>query len=330
MWTGSYTFYRMQARRLFAILGVSGALWLPQAVLNASPADHKVHETRIPVGTAKLYTREVGQGTAIIVLHGGPDFDHSYLLPELDRLSDSYRLIYYDQRGRGRSAEHVQPDDVTLASEISDLDQVRQYFHLDSVVLLGHSWGTVLALEYALKHPEHVSRLILMNPAPASTADYKELRKQWLEQRPDAMERRKAIAASAAYQEGDPEAVTAYYRIHFKPAFAHQEDYEKFVTRLSASFTRDGILKSRAIEARLMNETWSLPDYDLLPKIKALRIPMLVISGDHEFIPASTADHIAQAVPNARLVTIKDCGHFTYMECPAAVREQIDGFFAAK
>jgi proline iminopeptidase len=69
-----------------------------------------------------LYSRVVGQGTAIIVLHGGPDFDHSYLVPDLDRLSDSFHLIYYDQRGRGRSADRVQPDNVTLASDIADID----------------------------------------------------------------------------------------------------------------------------------------------------------------------------------------------------------------
>lgn len=104
----------------------------------------------------------------MIVLHGGPDFDTSYLLPELDRLSDKFHLIYYDQRGRGRSADSVKPEDVTLESEIADLDEVREHFHLDKVVLLGHSWGTVLALEYALRHPERVSRLVLMDPAPAS------------------------------------------------------------------------------------------------------------------------------------------------------------------
>jgi len=287
-------------------------------------------ESHIPVGNAELYSREVGQGTAIIVLHGGPDFDHSYLVPDLDRLSDSFHLIYYDQRGRGRSADRVQPEDVTLASEIADIEKVRQYFHLDSVVLLGHSWGTVLALEYALRYPERVSRMILMNPAPASTADYKQLRTEWLEKRPEDMVRRKTISASAAYKEGDPDAVTAYYRIHFKAALARREDYEMIIARLRASFTKEGILKSRAIEARLMNDTWSSPDYDLLPKLKSLRIPTLVISGDHEFIPAATAEHITQAVPNAHMVTLKDCGHFSYLECPAAVREQIDAFFRAK
>jgi proline iminopeptidase len=288
------------------------------------------HDLRIPVAGAELYAREIGQGPAIIVLHGGPDFDHTYLLPELDRLADHYHLIYYDQRGRGRSADHVQPEDVTLASDLDDLDKVRQHFHLDSVVLLGHSWGTVLALEYALRNPRRVSRMILMNPGPASTDDYKQLRSDWLEKRPADMEQRKIISATPAYQQGDPAAVTAYYRIHFKPAFADPQNYEKFMTRLSASFTKDGVVKARAVEARLMTETWSKPDYNLLPKLKTLTIPTLIISGDHEFIPAAAADHIAQSLPNARLVTLKDCGHFTYMECPAAVRENIDGFFKTK
>ena len=314
------------------MLAWANAAWLlPDsiAVLESEPSATP-REGRIPVGGAELYSREVGQGTAIIVLHGGPDFDHSYLLPELDRLSDSFHLIYYDQRGRGRSADRVQPEDVTLASDIADMEKVRQYFHLDSVVLLGHSWGTVLALEYALRYPERVSRMILMNPGPASTDDYKQLRKEWLEKRANDMDRRKVIAATAAYKDGDPDAVTAYYRIHFKPAFARPENYEKFMARLSSSFTKEGILKARAVESRLMTDTWSNPEYDLLPKLKSLKIPTLVISGDHEFIPAATAEHITQAIPNARMVTLKDCGHFSYLECTVAVREQIDAFFRAK
>jgi proline iminopeptidase len=300
----------------------------PQGKRNAMP-----HESRIPVGGAELYSREIGRGTPIIVLHGGPDFDHSYLLPEMDRLSDSFRLIYYDQRGRGRSADGVQPDDVTLASDIADLEKVRQYYHLDSVVLLGHSWGTVLALEYALRYPDRVSHMILMNPAPASEADYRQLRNDWLDKRAADMERRKAIAETAAYKEADPEAVTAYYRIHFKPALARSEDYEKLITRMQASFVRQGnagIIKARAVESRLMTETWALSGYNLLPKLKTVSIPTLVIYGDHDFIPAATAEHITQAIPNARMVTLKGCGHFTYLECPVAVRKQIDVFFAGK
>jgi len=292
--------------------------------------DAAIRVSRVPVGGSDLYAREVGKGPVIIILHGGPDFDQSYMLPEMDRLADSYHLIYYDQRGRGKSADRVRPEDVTFASDIADIEKVRQYFHLDSVTLLGHSWGTVLALQYALQYPERISHLIIMNSAPASRDDYLELRKEWLEKRPDAVAQKKAITETAGYKEGDPEAVTAYYRIHFKSGLARQEDYEKLITRMHANFNKEGVLKARAVEDRLMQDTWANPNFDLLPKIKALKVPTLVLSGDHEFIPASSAEHIAQAIPNARLVTLRDCGHFTFMECPIPVHEEIDNFFGSK
>src|SRR5205085_1587252 len=178
-------------------------------------AQGDARERRIPVANVRLYAREIGQGPPIIVLHGGPDFDHSYLLPDLDRLADGFRLIYYDQRGRGRSADHVEPEDVTLTSEVADLDEVRQHFQLESSALLGHSWGAVLALEYALRHATRVSHMILMNPAPASASDLALFRKVYTEKQGADMDRQKEILASAAYKQGDPEAVTARYRLHF-------------------------------------------------------------------------------------------------------------------
>jgi proline iminopeptidase len=289
-------------------------------------------ESLFTIAGAKLFVRDVGQGRSIIVLHGGPDFDHSYLLPELDRLADSYRLIYYDQRGRGRSAAGVRPEDVTLASDIADLDAVRKHFRLGSVILLGHSWGTVLALEYALRYPERVSKLILMNPAPASKVDLAMFREAYVKELGADMDRQKEILASPAYQEGDPEAVTARYRLHFKPALMRREDYEKLMARMHAAFIhqgKDGIRKARAVEDRLMSDTWQLDGYDLLPKLRALKVPILVMAADHDFFPPEIAGHIAQASSHAQLVLLKDCGHFSYLECPEAVRTGIDAFIAA-
>jgi len=287
-------------------------------------------ESRIPVAKASLYSREIGQGQPIIVLHGGPDFDHSYLLPDLDRLADAFRLIYYDQRGRGRSADQVLPEEVTLASEIDDLDMVRQHFHLESPALLGHSWGTVLALEYALRHPERVSHMILMNPAPASTSDLAMFRKVYVQKLGADMDRQRKIVASAAYKEGDPEAVAARYRLHFKPALKRPEDYEKLMATMKAGFIsqgKDGIVKARAVEDRLMHDTWQVDSYDLLPKLQTLSIPTLVIWGDHDFFPGEVAAHIARALPNAQLVTLRNCGHFAYLECPGEVRSAFHDFF---
>jgi proline iminopeptidase len=287
------------------------------------------HERRIPVGNATLYAREIGRGQPIIVLHGGPDFDHRYLLPEMDRFSDAFRLIYYDQRGRGRSGDGVNPDDVTMASEVSDLDQVRQHFQLPAAAILGHSWGAVLALEYALKYPERVSHLIIMNPAPASAQDARLLRAAYRQKLGSDLDRLMEVAATAGYREGDPDTVAAYYRIHFKIALHRPADFERVISRLRAGFTRDNILKGRAVEERLVSETWAVETYDLLPRLGGLKIPTLVLYGDAEFIPAEAATHIAHAIPRARMVTFKACGHFSYLECPAAVRKELGDFFRA-
>ena len=303
----------------------SDSAWAFQAGRTAAP-----RESRVPVGNASLYSREIGQGQPIIVLHGGPDFDHGYLLPDLDRLATSFRLIYYDQRGRGRSADQVLPEEVTLESDVDDLDKLRQHFGLESAALLGHSWGAVLAMEYALRHPDRVSHMILMNPAPASANDFAVFRKSYAQKLGADLDPQREILASAAYKEGDPEAVAARYRLHFKAALARPQDYEKLMATMKAGFIRqgkEGIVKARAVEDRLMHDTWEMDGYDLLPRLKTLSIPTLVIYGDHDLIPGDIATHIARAIPNARMVTLRNCGHFTYLECPDDVRKAFNDFF---
>jgi len=305
---------------------------LPIVLLAAALVTAPAREGRIPVGNASLYVRDIGTGPPIIVLHGGPDFDHRYLLPDLDRLSDAYRLLYYDQRGRGMSAEHVQPEDVTLASDVDDVDAVRRHFGLESTTLLGHSWGAVLALEYARRFPARVSRLVLMNPAPISVSDLAAFRKSYVEQLGPDMARQRAIVAGAAYRGADPDTVAARYRIHFEHALSRPQDYERLMAAMKDAFVSQGpagILKARAIEDRLMRDTWEIEDYDLRPRLRTLNVPTLVISGDRDFIPAAIAEHIAQALPNAKLVTVANCGHFAYLECPAQVRQAFDEFFGS-
>jgi proline iminopeptidase len=284
-------------------------------------------EGTIPVEQADLYFRELGHGQPILILHGGPDFDHTYFLPELDRLSDAFRLIYYDQRGRGKSAANVQPEDVTIKSEVDDLEAVRKYFQLESVPVLGHSWGGVLAMEYALRYPERVSELILMNTAPASAADYMFFRQDRIKRAASDIEKLKARATDTQYQEGDPDTVARYYRIHFNTTLRQPEHLEAVIQRLRASFTKDGILKARAIEDRLMDQTWLSTDYDLLPALKHLRVPTLVIHGSHDLFPVECAVHIAEAIPQARFVLLNECGHFSFLECPNEVRTAIVDFF---
>jgi proline iminopeptidase len=286
-------------------------------------------EGTISVKNAELYYREVGQGQPIIILHGGPDFDHTYLLPDMDRLSNTFHLIYYDQRGRGKSATNVQPEEVSIESEMQDLERVREHFELESVSVLGHSWGGLLAMEYALRHPKHVSHLILMNTAPASADDFV-LLLQHRGQRPAAdVARLNALSADARYQEGDPDAVAEYYRNHFRATLRQEEHLEKLIESLRSSFTKEGILKARKIEERLIHETWLSSEYNLMPDLQQLTMPALIIHGDHDHIPVECAAHIAEAIPGTRFALLKECGHFSYLEYPDDVRKELIDFFRA-
>lgn len=298
-------------------------------VTNPARAQASARESRIPLAKGSLFVRDVGSGPPILVLHGGPDFDQSYLLPEFDRLANAYHLIYYDQRGRGKSAEGVDPQDVTLASDIDDIDRVREAFHLQTVTVLGHSWGAVLALEYALRYPARVSRVILLNPAPASRADYVLLRAAYTKALGPDFERQRDMMAGDAYKEGNPDTVAARYRIHFERAFVKPDEYEKLMRRMHAAFVAQGaagVLKARAVEDRLTADSWSSETFDLVAQAGAVKAPTLVAASERDFIPMVVAEHVARAIPRAKLVVFKDCGHFSYMECPADVRRAVGAF----
>jgi proline iminopeptidase len=276
-----------------------------------------------------LYYRVIGQGSPIIVLHGGPSFDHHYLLPDLDRLADTYGLIYYDQRGRGKSAEHVQPAEVSIQSEMDDLEALRAYFQLESVTLLGHSWGGLLAMEYAIRYSEHVSRLILMNTAPASHDDCVLFEQERDAQAGDDVEILRALQSRPEYVEGDPEARAACDRVYFRSTLRSPELLDRLIENLRVSSTKQGIIAAGAIGNQLWRETYETADYNLLPQLSQLRIPTLIVHGDYDFIPAACATHIAEAIPGARLIVLRDCGHFSYIERPDAVREALGEFVLA-
>ena len=270
-----------------------------------------------------LFCRDVGEGPPIVVLHGGPDFDHTYLLPELDLLAESFRLVYYDQRGRGRSAAGVRPEDVTIRSELEDLERVRSHFGLETVAVLGHSWGGVLAMEYVIRSPERVSQLILLDTAPASSGDWGLLREEFARRRPPG--ELEAVAATDAYKRGDLEAEGAFNRIHFSTTVP-PDLLEVLLARLWSNSDEEGVLLARAIAQRLYDETARSADWNLLPALRKLDVPTLLVHGEHDFIPVVLAERIADAVPGARLTVLPDCGHFTFLEAPELVFEEVARF----
>ena len=292
-----------------------------------SDASFEARDGYAPVPGARLYFREVGGGRPIVILHGGPDFNHNYLLPELDRLSSAYRLIYYDQRGRGKSSPGVVAEHVSIESEVDDLDLIRAHFGFATITVLGHSWGALLAMEYAIRHPERVSHVVLLNPAPASYGDRLRFRDHLVAIAKASVAKMRAISATPEYARGDIEAEAEYYRAHFSKALFRSDQVETVVRRLRAHFTPDDIVKARAIEERLHAQTWrQAAEHGPLARLPMLRAPTLVIHGDNDFIPLQCAKNVAQALPGARLVVLPDCGHFAFLERPAEVFAAITRF----
>jgi proline iminopeptidase len=176
-------------------------------------------------------------------------------------------------------------------------------------------------MHYALRHPDRASHVVLMNSAPASHADLLLMREERLRRR--AVHEKKLTALMPGYARGDPEDVAEYYRVDFGTTFRRVEDLQ----RLKLEWSREDIRTGRAIEARLAQGLIWSEGYSLLPRLAAVRAPTLILHGDFDFIPIECAEHIAQAIPGARLAVIPDSGHFSYIDAPDQVRHALDRFF---
>src|SRR2546422_2009122 len=136
--------------------------------MNAAEPRRAVAAT-VELDGVRLFTRRTGDGPPVVVLHGGPGAHHDYLLPQYDLLARRRTLLYYDQRGGGRSPVG-RDTPVGWREHVADLEALRRHWSIDRLTLLGYSWGGLLALLYWLEHPEQVERLALLSPAPPRVA----------------------------------------------------------------------------------------------------------------------------------------------------------------
>ncbi len=119
---------------------------------------------RVDVGDCELYVEVEGQGTPLVLINGGPGGTHHYFHPHFSRAAGSARVIYYDQRGCGLSCREP-GGGYTIAQAVEDLDRLRQALGIDRWVVVGFSYGGLLAQVYATKHEEHLAGLVLVASA---------------------------------------------------------------------------------------------------------------------------------------------------------------------
>ena len=265
------------------------------------------------VGGISIFERRVGSGPPTVVLHGGPGAHHDYLLPGFDALAQGRELIYYDQRGGGRSP--VSRDTpVGWREHVADLEELRQQWGIKSLTLAGYSWGGLLALLYAIEFPERVTRLALVSAAPAWREARMEFERRFAERNlaPD-IQRQRAELRESGLKERDPAGYTKrLFELSVAPYFFDQ------------SRARD--LTPFRVTGRTQQEVWdSLGDFDLRPALGRLAIPTIVLHGQDDPIPLETSRALAELL-GASFHPLPHCGHVPYVEAHEEFVRLLDEF----
>ena len=253
----------------------------------------------------------------LLVLHGGPGAHHDYLLPQMLELARDREVIFYDQRGGGRSKS----DDrgITAETHVTDLAAIVVEKQLSPLSLVGYSFGGLIALLYAIAHahrPEApLSRMVLIDPAPVN--------RQYRVRFEQEFARRQAGPEIGALREslessGLRESDAAAYR---------QRRFELSVAGYFADPARASDLTPFRVIGRIQQSVWdSLGNYDLMDQLRELHVPTLVLHGRQDPIPLESSRDVADALPNGRLVEIENAGHVPYVEQPQALFAAIESF----
>ncbi|TVQ05815.1 MAG: alpha/beta fold hydrolase, partial [Balneolaceae bacterium] len=125
-------------------------------------------EGMLMVNETDLYVNIIGEGEPLIVLHGGPGLSHDYFLPHIELLSEEVKVILFDQRGMGRSSVELDSTSFSLDLLVEDIEALRKELGIDAIHLMGHSWGGIVAMQYAVTYPGSLKSLILCNSMPAT------------------------------------------------------------------------------------------------------------------------------------------------------------------
>src|SRR5438105_897593 len=154
----------MKILRILPLLLLVAVSLLAQPAAKAKPEAANVYPIRdgfVDAHGVLIYYWEVGRGTPLMVVHGGPGASHDYFLPYLLPLARHNRLIFIDERGSGKSEKLDDVSQYTVENMVEDCEAVRQALGLGKISLLGHSYGGVVAQAYALKYQRNLSHLIL-------------------------------------------------------------------------------------------------------------------------------------------------------------------------
>jgi proline iminopeptidase len=273
-------------------------------------------------GVAHFYTM-IGDGEPFVVLHGGPGMWHDELFPFFDDLASDHLVVFYDQRGNGKSSmREMTPDDFTVDWLVSDLEELRRMWGFDRINVVGHSWGGLLAMYYATEYPDRVTRLILIDAAPVNSdllvASYQALIDRFTK---DEWNHLEALYESGPYLAGDPGTHNEAMRLSEGATFHIADAREKYFDLVAFDAATAANMVAISGPARAMKLNVTVQD-----KLKNINCPTLIINGREDFIVADAPELVHRLVSNSKLVVIPDSGHYPFIEQPDAFSKALRRF----
>lgn len=285
-----------------------------------------VQEGRMAVIGGDVWYRIVGAdkaGVPLLVLHGGPGVPHDYLEP-LEALADQRPVVFYDQLGCGNSDRPTDESLWTVERYVDELAKVRAELKLDRVHILGHSWGTMLAVDYMLqRRPDGVVSLTLAGPALSMerwVADQRVWLLELAKQVQDSV--RKAEVAGAFDTPEYQSAIGAFYAQHV----CRLDPWPDYVQRAMSPEKIGQHVYLYMCGPSEFSITGTLRNYERVDRLKEIKTPALFICGRYDEATPAATEHYHRNMPGSRFAVIEDASHLSWSEQPAAFNRVVRDF----
>lgn len=285
------------------------AAWLALSfILGACrPAALIPGDGRLPVEGGTVFYRVIGRGEGIpvILLHGGPGYTSHYLEPLANALGNDRRVIVYDQLGSGRSDRVTDTTLLRIDRFVRELDSLRRALHLDRIHLYGHSWGSMLALEYLATKPAGIASVTLASPLITS-ASWARDGQALLKTMPDSIQRLVAVH-EAAGTTSSPQYQAASLAFMVRYVFGMEPPFPPEVDSAMAGYSP--FVYETMWGPSEFNPTGNLRHFDRSALLKDLRMPVLFTVGRHDEAVPETIQRFARDVPNATVRVFERSAH---------------------
>ncbi|WP_301173451.1 alpha/beta fold hydrolase [Brevibacillus nitrificans] len=254
----------------------------------------------------------------LFAVHGGPGSDHSDFKPWLTPLTELLQIVYLDQRCNGQS-ERVDPATCTLEQLADDIDALRQYLGFEKIMLLGHSFGGMVAQVYATRYQEHLDKLILVNTAPS-----KEFYPAALEyaSKVATPEQLKTIPELFEGRIEDDAHLIRWWDVCY-PLYFHVMDED--VMR------ETGNRPIGSLDVANYTFKHFIPLYDVREKLPALRVPTLIVAGRYDWItPVSQSEEMHRLIPGSQIALFEKSGHMPFIEEHSSFIDSLSTFIVSE